>query len=202
MRVEGSIAFIVLLAACGVETGTSGDQTKQDGSGSGSDSDNDPGDGSDDDPKPGPGDDPGTGGTSELTPSKFFDEMGHKLCDHAHSCRASFPVNDWESFEDYWADTPDQCYPQFLAVYEPAELEQAFKAGTIKFTVADATTCLAGITFGTCSEFWDDGASMPAACDTAVIGTVQDGGACVIDLECANESSYCDASTDTCSLPE
>jgi hypothetical protein len=74
-------------------------------------------------------------------------------------------------------------------------IEERITAGTIKFTAADASDCLAGITFPACQQYWQDGPTMPDSCFTALVGTVADGGACMIDYECASETSICDAST-------
>ncbi|HEU4612640.1 MAG TPA: hypothetical protein VFS15_11210, partial [Kofleriaceae bacterium] len=60
--------------------------------------------------------------------------------------------------------------------------------------------CLSGVTFGTCDEFWDQGGNEPAACDTALVGTVADGGACVNTWECVNLASYCDETSMTCTV--
>ena len=70
--------------------------------------------------------------------------------------------------------------------------QQQIVAGKITFNPADAASCIAGITFGTCTEFWQTGGNFPQACATALVGTVADGGACVTHIDCTNPSSYCE----------
>ena len=70
---------------------------------------------------------------------------------------------------------------------------QAFRQGR---TAGDAATdplaaaaCLAGIVFGTCSDFWQTYGTYPDACNHALVGSVANGGGCVSDFECV--SLYC-----------
>src|SRR5262249_14104583 len=48
------------------------------------------------------------------------------------------------------------------------------------------------------TDFWNDGQNYPDACDTAMVGTVADGGACVVDYDCSNVDSICDPTTSKC----
>jgi hypothetical protein len=147
----------------------------------------------------GSGDDSGGGGDpSSMTATKFLDELGKKFCDQAFSCRSSFPTDEGITFQEAFGATQQQCYADSLEWNEPQKVEQQIAAGKIKWNAADAAGCLAGITFGSCTQFWDQGPSMPASCDTALVGTVADGGACVTHLECVNALSYCDGSTRKC----
>ena len=87
------------------------------------------------------------------------------------------------------------------AMYDmPAQVEAKIVAGTIHFNAADAATCLAGITFPACAMYWANGPNAPAACATALVGTIADGGACVVDYECSNGMSYCDETTKKCTV--
>src|SRR5256885_16009651 len=80
----------------------------------------------------------------------------------------------------------------------PAQVEAEITAGKIHFDGAAAAQCVAGITFGACSDFWTNGPNAPAACATAMVGTVADGGACVVDYDCSTATSICDATAHTC----
>jgi hypothetical protein len=147
----------------------------------------------------GGGDDSGDGGDpSSMTATKFLDEVGRKFCDQAFSCKSSFPTDEGITFQEAFGATQQQCYADSLEWNEPQKVEQQIAAGKIKWSAADAAACLSGISFGSCSQFWNEGPNMPAACDTALVGTVADGGACVTHLECVNVYSYCDDSTRKC----
>ena len=183
-----SIVFVSMLAAC---AGSAPDgSTGGNGSGTGSGTGN--GDGT--------GSGSGTGTGTGMTATKFLDEVGHKICDEAFMCKASFPTDFGGTFEEIFGTSASQCYTESLASFEPMIVEQKITAGTIKWNAADATTCLAGVTFGTCTEFWQNGPNMPAACDTALVGTIADGQACAVDLECSNIQSYCDPTTKKCTV--
>src|SRR5690242_8229335 len=80
----------------------------------------------------------------------------------------------------------------------PAQVKTEISAGKILYDGDAAAQCLAGITFGTCADFWQNGGSEPAACDTTLQGTIADGGSCVVDYDCQNVQSICDPSTQTC----
>jgi hypothetical protein len=52
--------------------------------------------------------------------------------------------------------------------------------------------------FPACTTFWQSGPTAPAACQTAIVGTIADGAACLVDYECSGTSSYCDATSKKC----
>jgi len=185
------ILFVSFLAAC---AGSAPDSGAGSGSGSGTGSGGGDGTGS------GGGSGGGGGGTSTGA-TQFLDQMGHKICDEAFMCKSSFPTDFGGTFDEVFGTTATQCYTDSLASFDPMKVEQQITAGTIKFNAADAATCLAGLTFpATCADFWQNGPTMPAACDTALVGTIADGQACVVDLECSNVQSYCDPTSKKCTV--
>ena len=93
-----------------------------------------------------------------------------------------------------------ECYADAAAYNDPVKIEAAITAGTLVFNATDAAACVAGITFPACTAFWTDGPNAPAACNTALVGKVADGGTCAIDYECSNVMSYCDDTTKKCTV--
>jgi hypothetical protein len=189
MFMRCSIVSLSLLIACGV-----GDSPSGSGSGTGTGNGTGGGTGGGSGSGSGSGDGTGTG----MTATKFLDEMGHKFCDEAFTCKANFPTDQGVTFDQAFGTSAMQCYTDSLAADQPMLVEQEITAGKIKFNAADASTCLAGITFSTCSDFWQNGGTMPAACDTALVGTVADGAACVVDFDCSSLQSYCDPTAKKC----
>jgi hypothetical protein len=80
----------------------------------------------------------------------------------------------------------------------PAVIESEISAGKIKYDATAAASCIAGVSFGDCAGFWLNGATTPASCATALVGTVPDGGACIVDFDCSSATSICDPSTRKC----
>lgn len=144
----------------------------------------------------------GGGGGGGMTASTFLDEMNKKFCDQSFTCKASFP-SDWGiTFDQAFGASASECYAQAAQDVPAAQVEAQIAAGKITFNAADAAACVAGVTFGTCTEFWQQGPQLPAACDTALVGTVADGGACVTHIDCANPNSYCDETSNKCTADE
>jgi hypothetical protein len=126
--------------------------------------------------------------------------MNVKYCDEAFACKASFPTDAGVTFDEAFGASAMACYADSDASFDIPTIIAQIQAGTIVWNPSDADTCLAGITFGTCDEFWQQGGNEPAACGTALVGTVADGGACVSDWECVNLMSYCDETTKKCTV--
>jgi hypothetical protein len=124
--------------------------------------------------------------------------MAQKYCDEAFMCKASFPADAGVTFDEAFGASAQACVADAANYDMPAQVEAQITAGTIRFNGADAAACVAGIAFGTCQAFWDQGPTFPAACDTALVGTVADGGACIVDYECSSFTSYCDETTKKC----
>ena len=104
------------------------------------------------------------------------------------------------TFEDAFGTSAMQCYADSDAYYNATAVVAAIQAGTITWNPNDATACLSGITFGACADFWMNGGNEPAACATALVGTVADGQACTVDFECASATSYCDETSKKCTV--
>jgi hypothetical protein len=147
-----------------------------DGSGSGS------GSGSDTPPPP------------PITVDMFLQQMAMTDCTEAFACMASFPTDSGDTFaQDYGASVSD-CVTMENSFDPPATVASEIAAGKIMFDGSAAAACAAGITYASCTEYWTDGGDYPAACDTALVGSVADGGACLIDFDCSNFDSLCESS--------
>jgi hypothetical protein len=185
MRKTMSI-LLVLVGACAGELGP--DPTPPSTSGG---SNTQPGGGGD----PGGGD---PGGGTGMTATQFLTQMGMKYCDEAFACQASFPTDQGVTFADAFGASASECYGDEAAYDMPAQVEAEITAGKIHYDASAAAACVAGIQFGDCTAFWQDGGTYPAACDTALVGTVADGGGCVVDYDCSNVESVCDPTAHTC----
>jgi hypothetical protein len=126
-----------------------------------------------------------------LTATDFITQYGDLQCAEAFTCQSSFPGNASE-FENDWGTDQTNCNALALAYYNPSKVETDIVSAAIVYTPADATTCLATIVFGTCANFWQTGGTYPAACNTALVGSVANGGGCVTDFEC--QSLFCNNS--------
>jgi hypothetical protein len=140
--------------------------------------------------------DGGGGGTTQMTATKFLEGIGTKYCDQAFSCRTSFPTDWGVTFQQVFGNSAQECIADVLT--EAPQIETKINAGKILFDAQAATQCLAGITVGTCQQFWNEGPDFPAVCDQALVGTVANGGTCDIDWECQSLQSYCDDATSKC----
>jgi hypothetical protein len=146
--------------------------------------------GGDDGPGPGPGPGPDPGG--DPTPSEFITEFAAAECMQAHACKAEFPAEEGVTFEDIFGADQAACVTLADEFYQPDGVAAAVTGGTIDYDGAAAGTCLAGLTsWGTCAQFWAGDSPIPAECDDVFAGTVADGGACMVDLECSGAESWC-----------
>lgn len=146
-------------------------------------------DGDDTGSNPGGSDDPGS--ADPITVDAFLQQMAKVDCDEAFACKASFPTDAGGTFDELYGSTATDCYAMANMYNDPVKVASEITAGKIHFDGSAAATCVAGITFGTCTEYWDDGGDYPAACDGAISGTIADGSACVVDYDCSNVDSYC-----------
>jgi hypothetical protein len=190
-----AVLFVSLIAACvgqppddggggggnggGGGDGTGGGNGSGDGTGSGSGSG-------------------GGGSNGSITATQFLSQMATKFCDQAFMCKANFPTDAGVTFAEAFGASSSACVSMAAAYDMPTVVEQQITAGKIKFNGADAATCVAGLTFPACTTFWTAGPNGPAACDTAMQGTVADGAACLVDYECTGETSYCDETSKKC----
>lgn len=138
------------------------------------------------------------GGGSSMTATQFLTQMEMKYCDEAFTCQASFPTNQGVTFADAFGASASVCYSDGAAYDMPAQVETEITAGKIHYDAAAAASCVSGITYGTCTDFWTNGGTYPAACGTALVGTVADGGACVVDYDCSSANSVCDPTSHKC----
>ena len=184
-----------LIAACGVGAPPSGGGGGGGGGGSGGGGSGG-GDGS------GSGSGGGGGGSTDTSyVATFLSGMGHKFCDEAFTCKASFPATQGgPTFDQIFGTSAMQCYSDAEAHDMPAAVASEITAGKIMWNPTDAMACLAGLTFPACTDYWMNGANFPAACQTAMVGTVADGGACIVDYDCQNVQSYCDATSKKCTV--
>ena len=188
------VLLACVLAACGVgDPGGGGGGDNGGGGGGGGDGGGGGGGGGGD----GSG---GGGGGGSITVAQFLTQTATKYCNQAFTCMSSFPTDAGITFAEAFGASAAECIADSEAYYPAATVEARIAAGTITWNATDAAACVAGITFGTCEQFWQQGPNMPAACDTALVGKVADGGACVIDLECTNLQSYCDETTKKCTV--
>jgi hypothetical protein len=141
-------------------------------------------------------------GGDGLTPRAAIQESAETACAAAFRCMSSFPAGSPISFEQFFGTSAATCTTMFAR--DAADVQAAVDAGRIEYDEADAEACLA---FGeglSCPDFWgnlfDEMPPSPAACDTAFIGKVADGGMCVTSLECAGAESFCDDTTSTCQM--
>jgi len=138
------------------------------------------------------------GGGSAMTVAQYFDGLGHKECDQAFACQSTFPAANGK-FSDAFGASATACYADAASYYDAATVAAEISAGKIMFNGTAAAACIAGITqTADCAGYWANGAAYPAACATAIVGTVADGGACVVDFDCANAASICDPTGNKC----
>ena len=174
MMTKLSVLTLVLFTAC---TGAPPD---------GSPGSTDPGKGD-----TGTGDTGDTGGNGSMTLADYFTGLGHAECDDAFTCKATFPTANG-TFADAFGASSSACYGDAASYYDTAAVQAEISAGKITFDGSAAASCIAGMSAAPdCATYWTDGADYPAACDTALVGSVADGGACTIDFDCANLASYC-----------
>jgi hypothetical protein len=191
-----AVLFVSLVAACvGAPPDSSGGGG---GGGGGTGGGGGGGGGSGEGSGSGSGTGTGTGGS--ITATQFLAQMSQKFCDEAFTCKTSFPTDAGVTFADAFGASSQECVSSATAYDMPSVVEQQITAGKIKFNGADAATCVSGLTFPACTEFWQNGPNAPAACDTAMQGTVADGAACLVDYECSNAQSYCDQTTKKCTV--
>jgi hypothetical protein len=121
-----------------------------------------------------------------------------KFCDEAFTCQSSFPATAGETFAQDFGASASACYADDASYDMPAVVETEITAGKIHYDGVAAAACVAGMTFPACAAFWTDGPTAPASCDTALVGTIADGGACIVDYDCSSVTSICVTTTHKC----
>jgi hypothetical protein len=114
-------------------------------------------------------------------------------CDKAHECRDTYPFSP-EMFVFFFGDNVAAC---INAQAVPPEFEQAvveaIDAGRIIYSPASAKACNEGILALNCDQLWTT--EVPA-CANIFTGTVANGQACTLGLECV--SQFCSQQTGVC----
>jgi len=187
------LASLCALSACAAELSPGGNTGGNTGGNSGS---NSGGGGGDSGGGNTGGSNTGGGG---MTATQYLTQLDQKFCDEAFACQASFtPQQTGETFADDFGASASECVSDGVAYDMPDVVESEITAGKIHFDPAAAAACVAGIAYASCTTFWADSDTYPASCDTALVGTVADGGACVVDYDCSNLDSICDPTAHTC----
>ncbi len=162
------LAIVLALTACAGSASSGGGRGSGSGSGSG-----------------------GKGDGGGLTASQFLTRMGMSDCDQAFACKSTFPTDQGTTFEQVFGASQSACYADASPADELSKVASEISAGKIHFDANAAATCVAGITAPDCATLWTNGPTYPSACGTALVGTVADGGACVVDYDCSNVASVC-----------
>lgn len=135
-------------------------------------------------------------GQTTLTLSEYFDEIAGIHCEQAFMCRAAFPPDAGYTFESAWGNSVTECEQLLIAGWDPAEVETEIAKGRITYDGTAAVTCLEGVTFAACTEYWSRGIEWAESCYHVVVGQVPVGGACANDYACT--TFYCEQTTYTC----
>ncbi|HEY5921901.1 MAG TPA: hypothetical protein VIV11_09540 [Kofleriaceae bacterium] len=135
------------------------------------------------------------GGQSSMTLSKYFDEIAAVHCEQAFGCRAAYPPENG-AFETTWGASVAACEANLIAGWDPAAVETEIAKGRITYDGSAAVSCLQGVTFAACPDYWNRGIEWAESCYHVIVGTVQTGGACEHYYSCT--SYACDSITHTC----
>jgi hypothetical protein len=137
----------------------------------------------------------GSGEQTTMTLSKYFDEIAQIHCEQAFSCRTSYPT-DRGAFEDTWGASVTDCEADLIAAWNPAQVETEIAKGRITYDGTAAVSCLEGVAFSACPDYWNRGIEWAESCYHVVVGTVQVGGACENNYSCTTYN--CDPLALTC----
>jgi hypothetical protein len=136
-------------------------------------------------------------GSTSITLSKYFDEIAAIHCQQAFMCRSSFPAAErGYAFEDEWRNTPAECEQMLIEGWNPVQVETEIAKGRITYDGTAAVSCLEGVTFAACPDYWNRGIEWAESCYHVVVGMVEAGGACENDYSCT--SFNCDPTSKVC----
>jgi hypothetical protein len=126
-----------------------------------------------------------------------------QTCTKAFECMSSFPPDAGFEFGELFGTSEQQCIATLSNVFDADAVEDSVSAGRILFDPNDANVCLNATAGLSCDQFWGDFTGettvpRPPECETAFIGTVETGGVCMVDLDCAGPENFCDDRTMTC----
>ena len=141
------------------------------------------------------GSDKGSGGETSMTLSKYFDEIAAIHCQQAFSCKDSYPA-DRGAFETTWTASVPECEAMLIGAWNPKQVETEIAKGRITYDPNAAVSCLQGVTFAACADYWNRGIEWAESCYHVVVGMVQVGGACDNDYSCT--TFFCDQTLHTC----
>lgn len=157
-----------------------------------------------------PGTDAATGGNlsdagalpSVATAEDLLHGVFGSICTEAFSCKSSYAPASGDTFAQDWGTSVANCTDGFDAYYGAGHINGDVTNGKATFDASAASACLAGIAFSTCADFFNDVYTYPAACSTAIVGSVATGGACNSAYECADASADCPPSTLVCTVAQ
>lgn len=139
----------------------------------------------------------GGGDMTSMTLTKYFDEIAGIHCRQAFGCRDSFPAAErGYPFEAEWGASEPACEALLIADWNPTQVETEIAKGRITYDGAAAVSCLQGVAFAACPEYWRVGIDWAESCYYVVVGMVQTGGTCENDYSCV--SFLCDPTTHAC----
>jgi hypothetical protein len=134
-----------------------------------------------------------------MTATEFLTQSSMQDCAEDFTCMSSFPATATTgTFADNFGANAAACLADYADPTELAQVETQITAGKIMFDGVAAAACVAGTTYPACATYWTAGGNYPAACDSAINGTVADGAACVTDYDCSGAMSICDTTTLKC----
>lgn len=138
----------------------------------------------------------GSGNTTSITLSQYFDRIAQVYCDQAFQCMSTFPPDLGYTFDAQWGTSIPECTAKLVTGWDPALVETEIAKGRIEYNGQAAVSCLEGVTFAACDTYWTRGIDWAESCYHVVVGTVPLGGVCDSFYSC--ESYSCDATTHTC----
>lgn len=132
-----------------------------------------------------------------MTPTIFLNAWDHKVCDAAYACKNNFPNNLGYTFAQAYGNNATDCFAIMTAYDMPMSVEQEVTNGQIHWNATNASACVPTLGYQ-CNNFFQQGLTMQTVCSQVLVGTVNNGGGCIDDWQCANWTSYCDQNTRKC----
>ena len=147
-----------------------------------------------DDGNPQMGSGSGSSAGGPMTLSTYFDKIAAVHCEQAFSCRDAFPPEQGV-FADVWGNSVRECEANLITGWNPAQVETEIAKGRILYDGNAASTCLEGVTFAACPDYWQRGIEWAESCYHVIVPMVQTGGACENAYSCTTYS--CDPTIHT-----
>lgn len=133
------------------------------------------------------------GGGNYDDPVAYAVEASESACSRAYECMAEFPADSFFPFEAIFGNNEAMC----LAQFEPdgAAIDAAVNEGRTIYDAGAAERCADFVAGLNCQQYWDAEVNDPS-CEDVWTGTLQDGTACALGIECV--SGFCvDGACDT-----